>query len=387
MTLYGNQLEKDRAHLDNKQQDAKPLCKNEYNNTGLCQRDSCPLANSQYATVREHEGRLYLYMKVVERCPYPNRQWQKIKLSARTQNAVDQIDKHLIFWPAYMRQRCKLRTIKLNQVLRKSRKLQLSGNKLKITTVRKKGEKRDKIREHKALKAAKIERVVEEELVERLKKGVYGDIYSVKAIEDTMANEEVLDESEYQENMSESEIEYVEDMEESESEIEEIRVPAKVEKLKLKHRHKSSGGIAMCGGVIDLKIDNMNGCGSNAAITMELALLDSLNNELDSHVEEIKATYNLHYPELNNIITNDIDYCKFITIVGDRRNAGQNAPILVSTFGVDVEHLVRQSCQLRTGRPLDLDDDLPQQSPDLNSPRKPNQHDTDTMQEQETSDV
>ncbi|KAI0984619.1 hypothetical protein GJ496_004563 [Pomphorhynchus laevis] len=31
--------------------------------------------------------------------------------------------------------------------------------------------------------------------------------------------------------------------------------------------------------------------------------------------------------------------------------------------------------------------DLPQQSPDLNSPRKPNQHDTDTMQEQETSDV
>ncbi|KAI0984789.1 hypothetical protein GJ496_008793 [Pomphorhynchus laevis] len=91
-------------------------------------------------------------------------------------------------------------------------------------------------------------------------------------------------------------------------------------------------------------------------IIQAVSLLDSLNNELDSHVEEIKATYNLHYPELNNIITNDIDYCKFITIVGDRRNAGQNAPILVSTFGVDVEHLVRQSCQLRTGRPLDLDD-------------------------------
>jgi protein MAK16 len=186
--------------------ETQTFCRNEYNLTGLCSKPACPLANGNYATVKEIKGKLFLFIKKIERQFTPNRIWEKVKLSDNYSEALKQIDEELLYWNKFVIHKSKQRLTKLTEMLRRKRKLKLR-NLTRLVAIKKKTERRDDIRMAKAEIKAKVEKQIEEELLERLKKGTYGEMYedllnlNPKAFDGMIEEKELEEEDEYAEDL------------------------------------------------------------------------------------------------------------------------------------------------------------------------------------------
>lgn len=165
------------------------ICKHPMNIYQVCKMTFCPLANSQYATVTESKGKVFLCLKAVERIHLPSQMWEKIELDKNYQKALEQIDQYMQLWDKRQIKRCKIRYTKIQDYLKRMRKIR-SSVQPKLETFKKKYERRLDKREKRALGVAQVENKIQEQLLERLRKGVYGDLYKFKQVEKEEEDEE-----------------------------------------------------------------------------------------------------------------------------------------------------------------------------------------------------
>jgi protein MAK16 len=157
------------------------FCKNEYNTTGFCSRQSCPLSNSKYATIIEKHGELFLYLKDLVNTRYPDKIWKKFILSRNFAKSLQELDLILNLWPKFFVYKTKQKLTKLRQAMIRE-KLNSMKKKL-IGVTRRKKNFFNKTKESKFINKIKFENLIEKELLHRNNLGMYGNLYPSNPIQ------------------------------------------------------------------------------------------------------------------------------------------------------------------------------------------------------------
>ncbi|KAG5860246.1 ribosomal L28e-like protein [Encephalitozoon hellem] len=185
------------------------LCRNQNNVTGICNRFSCPLANSKYATVRAVGEELFLFVKEPERVHVPRDVYEEIKLSSNYEEALKQIEENLEFWDEKIIHKCKQKLSKLTQYLRRLEYFKEHGR-TEYMVRKKRMNRREKLRALKTLNKINFEKNIGDELMLRLESGIYGTELRDRFY---LANKEALERERKQSRKKR----YVADLEESDA--------------------------------------------------------------------------------------------------------------------------------------------------------------------------
>ncbi len=121
----------------------------------------------------------YLFKKCIERSHMPARLWEKVKLRGPTEYVTAKIAKELEFMPEFLVTKCQARYVRLQECLRRTERLKNDPSQPVLSIKHTKVIRREQKREARSKKVALIENAIERELLERLQKGVYGDIYNL----------------------------------------------------------------------------------------------------------------------------------------------------------------------------------------------------------------